>query len=41
VDILKNAVHGPSDKQQAEKEIKIFFGDIKFDASGNIILDIF
>ena len=31
---MKNAVHGPSSKQQAEHEIKLFFGDVKFDESG-------
>lgn len=27
IDILHNAVHGPSSKEQAQQEIKIFFGD--------------
>jgi len=35
VDVLKNAVHGASTKEQAEKEIKLFFGDLKFDAKEN------
>ena len=36
VDVLKNAVHGASTKEQAEKEIKLFFGDLKFDAKGKL-----
>ncbi|RNA40879.1 thioredoxin domain-containing 3 -like protein, partial [Brachionus plicatilis] len=33
IDVLKNAVHGPTTQEQAEHEIKLFFGDIKFDKS--------
>ncbi|CAF0729697.1 unnamed protein product [Brachionus calyciflorus] len=31
VDVLKNAVHGATTKEQAEHEIKLLFGDVKFD----------
>ena len=37
VDVLKNAVHGPTSKEQAEHEIKLLFGDVKFDKSGKTI----
>ena len=35
VDVLNNALHGPSSKQQAEHELNMFFGGAKFDESGN------
>lgn len=34
IDVLKNALHGPTTQEQAENEIKLFFGDVKFDKSG-------
>lgn len=34
VDTLMNAVHGPSNKNQAEYELKLLFGDTKFDNKG-------
>jgi len=36
-DILNNAVHGPSNKEQAEREIKAFFGDAKFNEQGHLV----
>lgn len=34
VDVLRNAVHGPSNRNQAEHELRLLFGDLKFDKSG-------
>lgn len=36
-----NAVHGPSNKEQAEREIKLLFGDLKFDKKGMLYRDWF
>ena len=27
IDILNNAIHGPSNQEQAVKEVKLFFGE--------------
>lgn len=36
VDILNNGLHGPSNKQQAERELKMFFAASEFDESGRL-----
>lgn len=36
VDILNNALHGPSSKEQAEHEIKLFFGEVSFNEKGKL-----
>jgi len=36
-DVLKNAVHGASNKEEADKKIKEVFGDLEFSADGTAV----